>query len=177
SAQPSSYTLPIFYAPLCTKVLSPGPGYVSNDGHHFTCKSPALLQPAFHVIFAIDKSGSMFSADQTPLPNAPGIDRITPKANNRLGAVFSSLYSFWITRQAMFDRTAPSGGGARKGAYSLILFNSAPINYIENDFTSSPDDLLTAALQFDADGGTNFTRALKRAQDVMTSHWSSERYV
>ncbi|KAH8977864.1 hypothetical protein EDB86DRAFT_3157238 [Lactarius hatsudake] len=175
SAQPSSCTLPIFHAPLRTKILSPGPGYVSSDGHHFTCKSPALLQPAFHVIFVIDKSGSMSSTDQTPLPNAPGSDRITPKANNRLGAVFSSLYSFWIARQATFDRNAQSGGGARKDAYSLILFDSVPTNCIENDCTSSPDELLTAALQFDAGGGTNFTRALKRTQDVMSSHWSTER--
>ncbi|KAI9455148.1 hypothetical protein BJY52DRAFT_1427134 [Lactarius psammicola] len=175
SSQPSSCTLPIFHAPLRTTNSSPGPGYVSNDGHHFTCKNPALLQPAFHVIFVIDKSGSMSNADQTPLPNAPGIDRIKPKADNRLGAVLSSLYSFWIARQATFDRNAPSGSGVRKDAYSLILFDSAPTNCIENNFTSSPDELLTAALQYDAGGGTNFTRALKRAQDVMTSHWSTER--
>ncbi len=119
----------------------------------------------------------MSNADQTPLPNAPGIDRIKPKANNRLGAVFSSLYSFWIARQATFDRNAQSGSGFRKDAYSLILFDSAPTNCIENNFTSSPDELLTAALQYDAGGGTNFTRALKRTQDVMTLHWSTERYV
>ncbi|KAH8986018.1 hypothetical protein EDB92DRAFT_1818469 [Lactarius akahatsu] len=146
STQPSSCTLPIFHAPLRTKILSPGPGYISSDGHHFTCKSPALLQPAFHVIFVIDKSGSMLSTDQTPLPNAPGSNRITQKENNRLEVVFSSLYSFWIARQATFDRNA-----------------------------HSPDELLIAALQFGAGGGTNFTRALKRAQDVMTSHWSTER--
>ncbi|KAI9455078.1 hypothetical protein BJY52DRAFT_1122217 [Lactarius psammicola] len=175
SSQPSGCTLPIFHAPLRTTNSSPGPGYVSNDGHHFTCKNPALLLPAFHVIFVIDKSGSMSNADQTPLPNAPGIDRIKPKANNRLGAVFSSLYSFWIARQAMFDRSAPSGSGVRKDAYSLILFDSAPTNCIEHNFTSSPDELLTAALQYDAGGCTDFTRALKRAQDVMTSHWSTER--
>src|ERR1700761_659187 len=49
SAQPSNCTLPIFHAPLSIANPSPGPGYVSNDGHHFTCKNPAQLQPAFHV--------------------------------------------------------------------------------------------------------------------------------
>ena len=45
----SGCTLPIFHSPLSTINSPPGPGYVSNDGHHFTCKNPALLQPAFHV--------------------------------------------------------------------------------------------------------------------------------
>ena len=50
-AQPSACTLPLFHAPLTVENQPPGgpPGYVSNDGHHFTCKNPALLQPAFHV--------------------------------------------------------------------------------------------------------------------------------
>ena len=117
----------------------------------------------------------MSKADQKPIPNAPGIDRIQSKANNRLGAVFSSLYSFWIARQATFDRNAQYGGGVRKDAYSLIFFDSAPINCIENDFTSSPYELLTAALQYDAGGGTDFGRALKRTRNVMTLHWSNER--
>ena len=47
---------------------------------------------------------------------------------------------------------------------------------IENDFTSSPDELLTAALDFGAEGGTDFTSALGKMQNVMTSHWSTERY-
>ncbi|KAF8270147.1 hypothetical protein EI94DRAFT_1723596, partial [Lactarius quietus] len=163
--QPSSCTLPIFHAPLSITNMPPGLGYVSNDGHHFACKNPALLWPAFHV------SGSMSCADQPPLPNAPGANRIKSKANNRLGAVFSSLYGFWIARQATFDRIAQS----RKDAYSLIFFDSEATTCIENDFTSSPEQLLTTILQHEAGGNTNFTRALKRAHDVMISYWSSER--
>lgn len=116
-------------------------------------------------------------ADQLPLPNAPGANRIKSRANNRLGAVFSSLYSFWIARQATFDRNARPGGRSRKDAYSLILFDSEPTACIENDFTSSPEELLTAALQHEAGGGTDFTRALKKAHEVMMSYWSDERYV
>ncbi|KAH9005511.1 hypothetical protein EDB86DRAFT_2795794, partial [Lactarius hatsudake] len=175
SAQPSSCTLPIFHAPLGTKNSPPGPGYVSNNGHHFSCKNPALLQPAFHVIFVIDKSGSMSWADQSPLPNAPGSNLIRSTANNRLGAVFSSLYSFWIARQATFDRVGQSGGGFRKDAYSLILFDSSPTTCFENDFTSSPEELLSEVLKYEAGGDTDFPSALKRTQAVMTSHWSNER--
>jgi len=67
-------------------------------------------------------------------------------------------------------------GGPRRDAYSLIFFNHVPsTSSIENDFASSPDELLDAALQFDAKGGADFTGALERTQMIMTSHWSAER--
>jgi len=110
-----------------------------------------------------------------PLPNSAGIERIFPVEKGRLGAVFSALYSFWIARQAAVDHNSPVGGG-RRDAYSLVFFNHEPSTSIENDFTSSPEQLLTAALQFEPDGGTDFTRALERAQKVMTTHWDTERY-
>ena len=121
------------------------------------------------------RSGSMRFTDRRPLSNAVGTDRITPTANNRLGSVFSALYSFWLARQAAIDRNVQLGG-ARRDAYSLILFNREPSTCIENDFVSSPDELLAAALQYHAYGGTNFTRALERARNIMDSHWSTERY-
>ena len=114
--------------------------------------------------------------DRQPLPNSAGVDHIVRTANNRLGAVFSALYSFWIARQAAVDRNSPAGGG-RRDAYSLIFFHHSPsMSSIKNDFTSSPDELLTAALDFGAEGGTDFTSALGKMQNVMTSHWSTERY-
>ena len=190
-----------------------GLGYVSSDGHHFSCKNPILMQQAFHVfvirapcitythphhytlrIFVIDRStaqrsfprnynlrsinrsGSMSLSDRQPLPNSSGIERIVRKANNRLGAVFSALYSFWIARQAAVDRNS-SLGGSRKDAYSLIFFNhEASASSIQNDFSSSPDELLNAALDFNINGGTDFTRALEKTEEVMISHWSTERY-
>ena len=113
--------------------------------------------------------------DRQPLANSAGVGRITPTANNRLGSVFSALYSFWLARQAAIDRNAQLGG-ARRDAYSLIFFNSEPSTSVENDFASSPDELLTAALKYVAGGGTDFARALERAQNIMDSHWSTERY-
>ena len=47
---------------------------------------------------------------------------------------------------------------------------------IENDSTSSPDELLTAALHFRADGGKEFTGAPQKTHEVMNSHWSIERH-
>jgi hypothetical protein len=117
----------------------------------------------------------MSLGDRLPLANAAGTDRITPTANNRLGSVFSALYSFWLARQVAIDRNAQLGG-ARRDAYSLIFFNHEPSSFLENDFASSPDELLTAALQHRASGGTDFTSALDRAHNVMNSQWSTERY-
>ncbi|KAI0297435.1 hypothetical protein BC826DRAFT_166673 [Russula brevipes] len=174
NAQPSRCTLAIFHPPIDAANAPVGLGYVSNDGHHFSCKNPIVMQQAFHVIFVIDRSGSMCQQDRQPLPNSAGIDRITPTANDRLGSVFSALYSFWLARQAAIDRNTQLGG-ARRDAYSLIFFNHQPSTSIENDFTSSPDELLTAALRYEADGGTDFTLALGRTQNVMDSHWSTER--
>lgn len=119
----------------------------------------------------------MWWGDKSPLANAPGANRIIAKANNRLGAVFSSLYSFWIARQATFDRNPQPGGRSRKDAYSVILFDSEPTTCVENDLTSSPEELLTAVLEHDARGGTDFTCALKKTHEVMISYWSNERYV
>lgn len=50
SAQPSFCTLNMFHEPQPQDALPPGAtGYVSNDGHIFTCKNPAVLQRSFHV--------------------------------------------------------------------------------------------------------------------------------
>ncbi|KAH8977863.1 hypothetical protein EDB86DRAFT_2816692 [Lactarius hatsudake] len=173
-AQPSGCTLPIFHASMSAEGAPPGPGYVSSDGHHFACKNPVLLQAAFHVIFAIDTSGSMWSTDRRPLINAPGTNRIIPTANNRLGAVVASLYSFWTARQAAISQNAQLGG-RRRDAYSLIFFSNNPLTCVENDFTSSPDELLTSSLRYKPGGDENYTLALQKAQSIMTSHWSTER--
>jgi hypothetical protein len=103
--------------------------------------------------------------DRQPFPNSAGSDLILQKENNRLGAVFSALCSFWIARKAALDRSESPIGGGRRDSYSLIFFNHEPeTSPIENDFNSSPDELLTAALEFGSDGGTDFHRCLREAR-------------
>ncbi|KAG2040447.1 hypothetical protein BDR03DRAFT_892378 [Suillus americanus] len=171
AAQPSYCTLPLFHPPMDPNNAQVGLGYVSNDGHLFSCRNPVIMQQAFHVIFVADRSGSMASGDRHPLPNTPASDRIVRRSNNRFGAVLSSLYSFWSARAAAI------GGqqGARRDSYSVILFDSSVTNAFVNDFVSSPDQLLDAVLRYSADGGTNFTAAILQAQSVMEQHWSTER--
>ena len=119
------------------------------------------------------RSGSMCSSDRRPLANSPATARIVRNSNNRLGAVYSSLESFWSARHA-----AVTGGqqtAARRDSYSVVLFDHTIVNCLVNDFTSSPDQLLEAVLPYRAAGGTNFTAAIKQAQTVMEQNWSTER--
>ncbi|KAF8840154.1 hypothetical protein BDN67DRAFT_684784 [Paxillus ammoniavirescens] len=57
-AQPSYCTLPMFHAPRDPAEPAPPVGYVSQDGHIFSCRNPVVMQPAFHVIFVIDRFSS-----------------------------------------------------------------------------------------------------------------------
>ncbi|KIM92371.1 hypothetical protein PILCRDRAFT_417 [Piloderma croceum F 1598] len=173
AAQPSYCTLPMFHPPRNPNNAPAGLGYISNDGHLFSCKNPVIMQQAFHVIFVIDRSGSMSSSDRRPLSNSPATGRIVRHSDNRLGAVYSSLDSFWSARHAAVTRGQQAT--ARRDSYSVILFDHTIVNGIVNDFTSSPDQLLEAVLQYRAAGGTNFTAAIKHTQTVMEQNWSTER--
>lgn len=116
----------------------------------------------------------MGSTDRLPLPSTPVSARISGSCNNRLGAVYSALYSFWAARHAAttaLQQVAP----ARRDAYSLILFDHTASTCLSNDTTSSPDRLLDAVLAYRAGSGTDFTKALCAAQDVMESNFSTER--
>ena len=118
----------------------------------------------------------MSSTDRSPMADAPMTNRIRQTANNRLGTVYSALYSFWSARHA-----AVTGGrqtvGARRDAYSLILFNSETTTILTDDFTRTPEQLLDAVLSHRAGGGTNFFKALRAGGTVMTQKWSTERFV
>jgi len=100
SGQPSYCTLPLFHPPRRPEEPVHGRGYISNDGHLFNCMSPPVKLQPFHVIFVIDRSGSMSDPDRQPLTEGPAAERIKRLENNRLGAVYSALYSFWSARQA-----------------------------------------------------------------------------
>ena len=117
----------------------------------------------------------MSETDRLPLEDAPATDRIRRVANNRLGAVYSALYSFWSARHTAVT-TSQETTGARRDAYSVIMFNWTTENVVVDDFTSSPDELLSVVLNTQAKGGTNFTTALQAGQNVMVDNWSTERF-
>ncbi|KAF7356372.1 VWFA domain-containing protein [Mycena venus] len=170
---PSYCMLPIFHP---SATVAAGLGYLSNDGHVFNCKNPSVTQQAFHVIFVIDRSGSMGSSDRGPLQNAPGTALISRSSNNRLGAVYSALHGFWMSRNTALNNSGRSAAApVRRDAYSVVLFDHTVSVCIANDFANTPDDLLNKLVVYRSGGGTDFTLALTTAQKLMQDHWSTER--
>lgn len=121
-------------------------------------------------------SGSMGATDRRPLANTPVTAKISRTCNNRLGAVYSALYSFWTSRQAAIQNSGHADA-VRRDSYSVILFHSSAQTVISNDFNSQPDQLLDTVLQHHAGAGTSFVTALNMAHSIMEQHWSSERLV
>ena len=118
----------------------------------------------------------MSSTDCRPLADAPAADLIQQHADNRLGAVYSALYSFWSARHTAIT-TGQQGARARRDAYSVVLFCQRTTNILVNDFTRTPDQLLDTVLTERPFGGTDFSEALGAAQAIMEENWSTERLV
>lgn len=118
----------------------------------------------------------MSRGDRRPLPDAPASDRIRENADNRLGAVYSALYGFWSARHAVVT-SSQQAIGARRDAYSIILFDRTAKSVVVNDFTSNPDQLLDTVLNYKASGSTNFTAALQAGEVAMIDNWSTVRLV
>ena len=114
----------------------------------------------------------MASQDKQPLSGLPQdiADLLRQRHQNRLGAVYSSLYSFWKARH-----TAIPGATNRRDAYSVILFDESAVSSVNNDLTSGPEDLLDKILGHHAGGGTKFTAAIQAAQDCIVNYWNAER--
>jgi hypothetical protein len=147
----------------------------------------------------------MRGTDRLPLTEGPAAERIQRLVNNRLGAVYSALYSFWSSRHiaptagkrilgvqrrldtvysALHNLSLWSGRNSgqeptftRRDSYSIILFDGSPKTILANDVTSSPDQLLDIVLREQTGAGTDFASALYEAEDIMESSWSIERFV
>ncbi|PVF98364.1 hypothetical protein CPB86DRAFT_797339 [Serendipita vermifera] len=170
-ARPSFCTLPLFHKP-ADGTNAPSPGHVSVDGHAYTCKNPADIQSAFHIIFVLDRSGSMSLKDHQPMlkSDVPITQDIAQRANNRFGAVVASLYEFWTSRELEFQIRGTSD------AYTVITFNKAPTVLLSNDMGKNPSQLVELVLDdSNKGGGTNFDEALKTARSQMTAFWSKAR--
>jgi hypothetical protein len=118
------------------------------------------------------RSQSMGMGDRQPLRDTPVTARLVENHNNRLGAVFSSLHSFWTARQATFTNTARG-----RDAYTVILFDENVTPSIINDSTSTPDALLAKLLPQRPQWRTNFQSCLDSARDRMRQTWSADRSV
>ncbi|KAH9912631.1 uncharacterized protein BXZ73DRAFT_56103, partial [Epithele typhae] len=176
-AQPSYCTLPILHPRQALDQAPPGGlGYISNDGHSFMCRNPAVLRQAFHLLMPLLRSGSMGLQDRLPLDNTPTTQLIRRRHNDRLGAVCSALHGFWEARHHAVTAAAGRNAGAlRRDAYSILLFNTSVITAATHDFHSNPTALLNLLLAHESDGGTDFITALESAKACMEANWSTER--
>jgi hypothetical protein len=135
-----------------------------------------MLADGFSVSHYYFRSSSMSNIDRRPLADAPATDLIRQYTDNRLGAVYSALYSFWSARNAALT-AGQQVVGARRDAYSIVLFSKRTKNVLVNDFTSTPDQLLGLVLAERPSHGTKFTAALEAARAIMEQNWSTERPV
>lgn len=128
---------------------------------------------AVQIIHIVCRSGSMTLTDRQPLRINPAWNLISRAANNRLGAVYSALHSFWSARATAASQSSTS---SRRHAYSAILFNHSPTEVLNNDLSRNADQLLASPPAHTGDGGTNFNKALTTTEQVMERYWSTERY-
>ena len=113
------------------------------------------------------RSMSMNKDDTKPLENSPVSGRIRTRMNNRLGAVYSALYSFWSARQATV--------GLQRDANTVILHAQGTQSVCENDSTRSPNELLDLLLRNAPHGGNCFDQALKAAETAISKWWDDAR--
>jgi len=162
----SHCVLPLFHRPAAAGDLaSITSGYISGDGHLFECEKPD--NALFHIILVIDRSASMGGMDQRPVQQTPVTTRISAQHNNRYGAVISSLYAFWVARQAV--------NLTQRDVTSIILFDSQSETILHTDNTKNAEELVGCLLGKHSWGGTNYDRAIMEVKGVMESHWSPER--
>ena len=109
----------------------------------------------------------MNKSDKKPLENSRVSQRIRARMDNRLGAVYSALYSFWSARQAV--------SGLQRDANTVILHAEDAQFVCENDSTRSPSELLDLLLPNSPNGGNCFDKALRAADTAISKWWDDAR--
>ena len=112
----------------------------------------------------------MASIDQRPMADTPVTAQIVQRHDNRLGAVYHALHSFWTARNAAFRDLVQ-----RPDSYSLLLFDQDVYNVVSNDEDSTPEQLLQILLEYNAGWGTEYRGALNQARALIETHWDGHR--
>ncbi|RUP42941.1 hypothetical protein BC936DRAFT_137866 [Jimgerdemannia flammicorona] len=174
--------LPLFHAPLPDGSAPPngGVGYVSVDGHYFKCQNPAMIGSDFHIIFVIDRSGSMASTDCKPLPNTPVERQLRITHNNRLGAVYDAVHRFVHTRQSTLRNRALGGATSTSPSnsndtVSMVLFDDKVVTAFANETLVGFGGVVSEMQKHLPRGGTSFGVGIKQATDVCVQHHDQRR--
>ena len=132
-------------------------GYISKDGHQFDCAHYG----SHHIVFVIDKSGSMNLSDKKP-EHRTGSEKIIEKHDNRLGAVYECIKQFINTRCGV-DGSA----SAEDDIMSFILFDRDAHIAMENQKIVYNDALIDTLCNYHAGGWTQFAKAVDAAGELL----------
>ncbi|GLJ34369.1 hypothetical protein SUGI_0691060 [Cryptomeria japonica] len=122
-------------------------GYITDDGHHFGCYHSKKLP--HHVIFIIDRSGSMNDSDISPT---------LPKFNDhrhRLGCVYEAILRFIQGRL----RTVSND------SVSVVLFDDNANVVLEMEDLN--EGIVDRLLKYGPGGGTTYTAGLSAAETIL----------
>ncbi|CAG8473542.1 7953_t:CDS:10 [Ambispora leptoticha] len=147
-------------------------GYISTDGHHFTCENPI---GNFHIVFVVDRSSSMSSRDRKPLNQRTITSCLLNAHNNRLGAVYEAVYNFIKTRNHSGKATFVGRAAVDRDITSLILFNNAATVVFENQNLSDTEELLNMMMKFTPAGGTFFREGIKKAAEIIEKYYDPKK--
>ncbi|CAG8512311.1 7486_t:CDS:10, partial [Scutellospora calospora] len=154
-----SYCIQKIFHPILdhkSEIIPDGTGYISIDGHQFSCESPTKNFGNFHIIFVVDISGSMGFNDCKPQCTNSMLIGLKDKHNNRLGAVIESVFTFIETRKNSRKSTRVGQMAPDRDTVSLVLFNHSATAIFENRSLSHSEDLLDEMMNYTANGFTNF---------------------
>lgn len=122
-------------------------GYISRDGHIFTCQH-ADLKP-HHVVFVIDRSTSMGAADMKPVSA-----QVALRHNNRLGCVYEAVARF--TKSGCAD------------IVSVVVFNHTALLIVDKMTLQECNvRMMQVLLRFVTESGTRYSTSLERAQMLL----------
>ncbi|CAG8442852.1 12656_t:CDS:10 [Acaulospora colombiana] len=180
-----------------TSKPSTGIGYISTDGHQvnrvvcsmplhlahsniifesqFSCENPTTNVGDFHIVFVVDRSGSMSSSDCSPHGNNFKTSCIQKSHNNRLGAVYEAIYTFMETRRNSRKATRAGQMSVDRDTTSLILFDYTAVVAFENRNLSNSDELLQIMLGYHPKGDNYYHEGIKKASEVIQTYYDPLR--
>jgi len=118
------------------------------DGHVFYCNHSKNIP--HHVVFVIDKFGSMSSPDIKPT-----MAKFISRHNCRLGCVYEAIVRFITTRHR----------NSSDDSLSVVLFDNTTIVSLE--MQEMKEDRVDSLIQYVTVGGTNYSCGMKLGEEAI----------
>ena len=169
-------TQEIFHTPVDPGTFSLGKtGYISTDGHHFTCENPTTNVGNFHIVFVVDRSSSMSRDDCVPICLSTATSKLKITHDNRLGAVYDAAYTFIETRRSSRKATLSGQMAVDRDTVSMVLFDGHAFPAFENESLSNPKRLLEKMMNHGPGHSTYFNRGIEEASEVINKYYDASK--